>query len=129
MSQTTTATNLQTINTSKSASQPNVNQYFNNFYSDNFSIGADQNDAIVSYFEAYTGNSTAGQALAGAVIYTAQAQGLDPISILSKFQALPQGQLTSYLAAFLNISRVPTSVLGIKNSKIGTPAIARTILP
>ena len=124
--QVTTATNIQAPNLS--GGQNNSNQFFNNFYPAGFEIGA-ANDVIVAYFEKYTGNATSGRALAAAVIYTAQAQNIDPMQVFSDFQKLKPNELNSYLAAFLNFNRVPTSIIGIKTAPTTSPYIARSILP
>jgi hypothetical protein len=125
--QISTATNLSAPNLSNDPN--NAAKYFNNFISINFSIGA-ANDAIVAYFEEKTGDTNSGQALAGAVIYTAQMQGLDPMKVLADFQKMSNNELNNYLAAFLNFNRVPSSQLGIRQtSNSPNPVIARTILP
>jgi hypothetical protein len=124
--QLTTATNTQSPNLS--GTQNNASKYFNNFFAGDFDIGP-ANDAITAYFEKYTGNKSSGQGLAAAVIYTAQAQNLDPMVVLSEFQKLNSNQLNNYLAAFLNFNRVPTSQLGIKTTTNTNPYITRTILP
>lgn len=132
--QITTATNFQGpnlslgVNSTAPGGTNNAQQYFNNFFAGNFSIGA-ANDAIVAFFEQYTGSKSAGQQLAATVIYTAQAQNLDPMLLLSEFKNLTTGQINTYLAAFLNFNRVPTSQLGIKTSTTTSPFITRTILP
>lgn len=133
-SQVTTATNLQGPDIGNSqnnatGTQNNTAKFFNNYFSGDFTISADKNDAIVAYFEKYTGNATAGQALAATVIYTAQAQNLDPMSVLAQFQSLTQGQINAYLVAFLNFNRVPTSQIGLKTAPTVSPYVARTILP
>lgn len=126
MSQISTASNLQAPNLSND--QNNTPKYFNNFFGIDFSIGA-ANDAITAYFEKYTGNAESGKALAATVIYTAQAQGIDPMSALNDFQKLSPDQLNSYLAAFLNFTRVPTSLIGFKTTPNTSDYITRTILP
>jgi hypothetical protein len=132
--QITTATNIQApnlsggINSSQPGGTSNAQQYFNNFFAGNYSIGA-QNDAITAYFEQYTGNASSGQALAAAVIYTARTQNLDPMSVLAEFQKMSPGELNNYLAAFLNFNRVPTSTIGIKTTMSTNVYISRTILP
>jgi hypothetical protein len=132
--QLTTATNLQAPNLSAgvNATTPggtsNAQQYFNNFFAGNFDIGP-ANDALVAFFEKYTGSSTVGQQLAGTVLYTAQAQNIDPMALLTEFNQLSTGQLNAYLAAFLNYNRVPTSQLGIKTTTTTSPYITRAILP
>lgn len=123
--QISTATNVQAPDLSNSQQDPN--KFFNNFFALDFSVGAN-NDAIVSYFEKYTGNKSAGQALAAAVMYTAKAQNLDPMVVLGEFQKLGQGELNSYLAAFLNFNRAPTSQIGIKATATTSPFVTRTIL-
>jgi hypothetical protein len=124
--QITTATNLQ----APDASNPtgNANKYFTNLYTVDMSIGPNTNDGLVAFFEKYTGNKIAGQNLAGTVLYTAMAQGLQPMEVLGKFQKLSKGQLDSYLLAFLNSTRSPTSVLGIKTATKTSPYVARTVI-
>ena len=124
--QVTTATNLQGPDLNNTNQDPN--KYFNNFFALPFSIGA-ANDVIVAYFQEYTGSASAGNKLAATVIYTAQAQNLDPLAVLEQFKKMSKGQLDSYLAAFLNFSRVSTSTLGIKTSTNTSPYITRTSLP
>lgn len=123
--QITTATNVQAPDLSNAQQDPN--KYFNNFFAIDFSIGS-ANDAIVAYFEKYTGNATAGKALAAAVLYTAQAQNLDPMVVLTEFQRMPANELNNYLAAFLNFNRVPTSIIGIKTTQSTSPYISRSII-
>jgi len=127
-SQITTATNVTGPDLSAALSANNTNQYFNNFYSIPFNISAGANDAIVAFFEKYTQNTQAAQAMASSVLYTAFSQNLNPLTVLSEFEALPQGQLNTYLAAFLNISRIPTSMIGVNNGTKTSPFITRTIL-
>jgi hypothetical protein len=62
------------------------------------------------------------------VIYTALAQGNDPLKILDDFQKLAPGALSNYLAGFLNINRSPTSVLAVRTTKVNNPYIARSIM-
>lgn len=121
-----TATNISAPNLS--GVEDNPEKFFNNFFSVDFSVGA-SDDALVSYFESYTDNPTAGRALAAAVAYTAKAQNLDPMVVLADFQKLSHGQLNSYLAAFLNFNRIPTSQIGIKHTTQVSPFITRSILP
>jgi Rad3-related DNA helicase len=124
--QTSTASNLQGPNLQTPSAAGT--QYFNNLYSATYNISANANDAIVAFFENYTKSKTAGDNLAAAVTYTAMAQNLDPMSVLSQFQNLPSAQLTSYLTAFLNSSRAPTSFLGLKSSTRTSPFVTRTVL-
>ena len=123
--QISTATNL--AGPDLSGTQNTTQKYFNNFYSGSFEIGP-ANDAIVGFFEQYTKNRTAAKNLSAVVIYTAMAQNLDPMVVLSEFQKLPKGQLNAYLVAFLNANRAPTSVIGIKSTNNTNALVARSIL-
>lgn len=124
--QISTATNIQGPDLSSTKNNPQ--KYFNNFFARDFSIGA-ANDVITAYFEEYTGNPATGKTLAATVLYTAQAQNLDPMAVLAEFQKLTPGQIDNYLAAFLNFNRVPTSQIGIKQTTQASPYITRSILP
>jgi len=128
-SQSTTATNITAPDLTPATAKNKAPKYFNNFYATPFNVSAGTNDAIVAFFEKYTQNATAGKNMASAVLYTAMAQNIDPMSVLSEFQNLPRGELNSYLAAFLNISRAPTSSLGINNgTKTTSTYISRSII-
>jgi hypothetical protein len=126
--QVSTATNVTGPVANQNAQTNPAPKYFNNFYSIPFNVSANTNDAIVSFFEEYANNATTAQNLAASVLYTAQAQNIDPLTVLAQFQSLPKGELSSYLIAFLNSNRVPTSVLGVKKSLQTSPYVTRTIL-
>jgi len=121
----TTATNLNTPDTS--ISENDARRFFNNFYSQPLVAGP-AGDAVLGFFEQYVSNKQAAKNLAAAVIYTATAQNLDPIMVLAEFQRVPKGQLTSFLAAFLNANRSPTSLLGYRATQTTNQYISRTIL-
>lgn len=103
-------------------------RYFNNIYNPVVGISQNVNDAIYSYFEQYTQNKESAKILTQVVISTAQAQNIDPLIILADFQKLPDNELNAYLSLFLNLNRVPTSLLGVKLPPVTNPYISRTIL-
>ena len=103
-------------------------KYFNNFYQPTYSISPEINDTIVSYFQEQTHDLESAQLLAQAVYDTAQAQREDPLVVLDQFKALPQGELSPFLALYLNISRVPTSLLGVQNTPKTNPLVSRLIV-
>ena len=103
-------------------------QFFNNFYNKSYTISPNANDAIVSYFEGVADNKEAAQALAAAVIYTSLSQEVDPMSTLDQFTQLEPGELNVYLAMYLNLNRIPSSLLGITNKPITNKYVGRTIL-
>ena len=104
-------------------------QFFNNFYTKNYTISPNANDAIVSYFETFTGSKTAGAALAAAVVYTALSQEVDPMSVLDHFKTLKKGEINAYLALYLNLNRVGTSLVGVTQTPSTNKYVQRTILP
>ena len=126
VNQVSTATNvsgpdLQTKQTNNPA------KYFNNLYSDDLSTGP-SSDAILAFVESYVKNKEAARNLAASIEYTALAQGISPMKVLDDFKSVEPGQLNNYLAAFLNINRVPTSSLGIRHGSKASPFVTRSIL-
>jgi len=120
--------NIRSVNLSNNTSTP-AGQYFNNYFIQPTTISSNQNDAVIAYFQQVTnGNNQAAQILASTVIYTALSQGIDPMSIIQQFQAVPKGDLTLYLAMFLNLNRVGTSLVGKNNNPIVNKYINRAIL-
>jgi hypothetical protein len=122
------APNTGVVNISQNSST-SASQYFNNYYLTPTTVGTGQNDAVTAYFQEVTGgNLQSAQILASTVIYTAMAQNIDPMSILQQFQAVPAGQLNLYLAVFLNLNRVGTSLVGVNNQVNSNKYITRAIL-
>ena len=103
-------------------------KYFNNFFEPVYAISSNTNDAIVSYFQEQTNDLESAKLLAQAVYDTALSQREDPLAVLDQFRALPQGELSPFLALYLNISRVPTSLLGVQNTPKTNPLVTRTII-
>jgi hypothetical protein len=91
-------------------------------------ITANAEAAIVSFFQGLTGNNDAGKLLASSIIFTSAMQGIDPIGLIEEFKNLPAGQLTSYLAAFLNLNRISTSLLGVQNQPKVSKYVQRSII-
>lgn len=125
--QYSSATNLSGPDLSTASALNNAQRYFSNFPAKDFSVGP-ANDVIVAFFETYTSNQVTAKNLASAVLYTAQVQNLNPIAVLEDFQRLPKGQLDSYLVAFLNLTRAPTSSLGIKTKVQTNDYVQRAVI-
>lgn len=101
--------------------------FFNNYFSPDFTISENMNDAIVSFFQEQTGSKDSALLLAQAVINTAQQQNEDPMVVLEQFQKMPQGEMSAIMALYLNNTRVSTSLLGIKNVPKANKFVSRTI--
>ena len=106
-----------------------ADKYFNNFFEIPPVVSSNIDAAIVAYFEKITNNKQSARSLASAVIYTSKKQGIDPMSTLDEFKKVPEGNLSAYVALFLNLERVGTSFLGLSNQVKLNKYIERAILP
>ena len=107
----------------------NSKNYFNNFFINFNTISTAQSDVVQAFFEEFTdGDQSAADLLTSAVIFTSISQGTNPMDVLTQFAKLPNGQLNSYLAMFLNLNRVGTSYLGINNQPVINKYVQRSIL-
>jgi hypothetical protein len=71
-------------------------QFFNNFYLQQPTVGSSQNDAVVAYFQMITGDKETGRTVAGAVIYTCAQQNLDPLAVIEQLKKFSdKNRLTS----------------------------------
>ena len=102
--------------------------YFNNIFKPVVSLQSDMVDAVETYFEIITKNKTSARVLASAVIYTALSQGVDPLELVKEFQKMGSGQLNDALAAYLNLNRIPTSLIGTLNNPTPNQFVERAIL-
>ena len=74
----------------------NTQQYFNNFYVQQSSIGPSENDAVVAYFQMITGDKETGKTLADAVVYTCIQQNLNPVDVVEELKKFSdKNRLTS----------------------------------
>lgn len=124
----TYSTNLGEINTNAKQPSFNPDKYFNNFTLPPTNVTQNVNDAIQSFFENVTKNKRSAAILTSSVIYTSSTQGIDPMTALAQFQKLPPGQINEYLAMFLNLNRIGTSLLGISNQPRVNQFVQRSII-
>jgi len=103
--------------------------FFNNFYQPSFTVAQNVDDAIIGFFEKLTNNKQSARLLASSIIYTSVAQKIDPMDTLHKFASMDQFELNSYITIFLNLNRVGTSYLGIKNNPRVSKYVQRMVLP
>jgi len=106
-----------------------TSSFFNNYFRDPISASQFTNDAVVGFFENYTKNKDTAKVLAAAILQTADAQGIDPMTLVQEFQQLQGQELNAYLTFILNLNRVGTSLLGISNNPQQSQYIIRSILP
>ena len=124
----TTATNLTQVNTSADLNS-DASQFFNNYFQPTFTVRSDVDSAVNAYFEKISQNKQAAKILASSVIYTSLAQRVDPMAVLDRFRGMSPEELVAYTSTFLNLNRIGTSFLGIKNQPRVNRYVARSILP
>lgn len=120
--------NLEPVNLSPVDPRRDSTKYFNNFFIKDINVSADVSDAVIAFFDAYTGNRASAQILATSVILTSLAQKINPMSTLAEMKKVGRGQLDGYLTVFLNLNRIGTSLLGLNNQSRTNIYIRRSII-
>jgi hypothetical protein len=115
--------NINAIDIINGAKPNETDYFFSNYFTPTFTVSQNIDDAILSFFEKITENKEAAKVLASSVIYTSLARDMDPMEVLSKFSGMSDGELSSYVAVFLNINRVGTSYLGLN----GVPKVGKYV--
>lgn len=103
--------------------------FFNNYLQPNFNISSDLNSAVLAQFEKITGHTESARILASSVIYTSLAQKVDPMLVVDKIRTMSKEESMTYLGLFLNLNRVGTSFLGVKNRPRVSKYVERCLLP
>lgn len=67
--------------------------------------------------------------MASAVIYTSQAQRINPMEFVDRFRNMSAEEIANYTSIFLNLNRVGTSYLGIHNRPRVSKYVQRMIRP
>lgn len=120
-------TNLTTVDTSADLTT-DASKFFNNYYQPIYTVKSDVDTAVLAFFEKIAENRDAARIMASAVIYTSLAQRVDPMVVLDKFRSMNREELIAYTNTFLNLNRVGTSYLGIRNQPRAGRYVARSIL-
>ncbi len=103
-------------------------EYFSQVYDQPIELTQNVIDAIFAFFIARTENEETAHALVYTVIATALESAIDPMAMLDRFKGLDEYVLDAELATFLNLSRNPSSMLGVLNTPQVNNQISRTIL-
>ena len=104
------------------------NGYFNNIFKPVVALQSDMVEAVETYFEIITKNKASARVLASAVIFTALNQKQDPLAVVQEFKKMGTGEINEYLAAYLNLNRIPTSLIGVLNKPTPNQFVERAIL-
>lgn len=70
------------------AESSSTTNYFNNFFTADFTVTQNVDDAVIAYFEAITNNKDTAKVLASTVLYTAISQGIEPMSVIEELRNL-----------------------------------------
>lgn len=108
---------------------PGTEQYLNNFYKPGYTVSGNQNDFVTAFFESTTGNKEAAAILSSSVIYTAVAQGVDPVVIVEQMRQMSTEDREKFVSMFLNFNRVGSSQLGYRGPIKYRANIQRLIAP
>ena len=103
--------------------------FFENFFQGEGSITESQLDAVIGFFETRSDNKEAAYSLSIALLASAYGQGITPMEMLDQFRGMNAGQFDAYVAYFLNLSRFPSSAVGVSNVPSSGKYVVRAILP
>lgn len=106
-----------------------TNDFFENFFQGTGSITEEQFDAVIAYFENRADNKQTAYSLAVALLSGAYNQNITPMELLDQFRKVDARQFDLAVAFFLNLTRVPTSAVGVSNAPKTGKYVARSILP
>jgi hypothetical protein len=117
------------LNQSSANYSPGSDQFLNNFYKPGFTVSSKQNDFVLAFFETVTGNTESAKILSSSVIYTAIAQGVDPIVIVEQMRQMSDEDRDKFVSMFLNFNRIGSSQLGMRSPSKYRSYIERLINP
>ena len=113
------------LNSNKDVTQ----NFFEQYFDQRIAISENELNAIIGYFTSRTANKESAEALAVAVLTGSVEQDLSPMEVLDQFKKLSATQIDTYLAYFLNLTRYPTSLVGLSSTPVASQYVTRAILP
>ena len=103
--------------------------FFEQYFDQRIAISENDLNAIVGYFTDRTDNRQSAEALSIAVLSGSLQQNLSPMEVLDQFKKFDEKQIDTYLAYFLNLTRYPTSFVGLSTAPVASKYVTRSILP
>lgn len=105
-------------------------QFFNGYYNQEVTYSPEVYNQILSFFSARTGSKDAAQQLTQTVLTLTYNNGLDPLTVLTDFNAAAStSEFKLLLLTFFNTLRGPTSKIGFSNDIFKNQWVERNIIP
>jgi len=124
-------TNLPSQNLSTDPVQTAENKtrtHFNGFYEPSIAVDGSVWDIVYAFFLKTTGHSESAQAMAEAVLESANSQGLNPLDLIRDLGQFSGLELDQAICMYLNDTRRGTSLLGVSVQRIPNKHISRNII-
>ena len=103
--------------------------FFNGYFSQPLQVSDALWGQVYGYFYTLTNSADAANALAQSVITLTYNNNLDPLAVLSQFQAAPNNtNIKQLLISFFNSAKGSTSKLGYKRNNTTAPTVAKNII-
>jgi hypothetical protein len=111
-----------------SSTSPEI--FFNGYFSQPLQVSDAVWGQVYGYFLTVTNDAASASALAQAIIALTYNNNLNPLTVISQFQAAPNSSnVKQLLISFFNSAKGPTSKLGYTRNNTVSPNVSRNIIP
>jgi hypothetical protein len=119
-------TNLPT--SAQAASEAEIKQFFNKFYTTEVCFPAAEIDAVIGFFQRREFDTTSARTIAIVLLNQARSDDVNVFTLLETLKSIPTMQLSSVVAQILNSYREKTSLVGYRTSISDNSYETRNIL-
>ena len=119
-------TNLPTP--AQAASETEIKQFFDKFYTTEVSFPAAEIDAVIGFFQRREFDITSSRSIAIVLLNQARSDDVNVFTLLETLKSIPTMQLSSVVAQILNSYREKTSLVGYRTSISDNSYETRNIL-
>jgi hypothetical protein len=119
-------TNLPTP--AQAASETEIKQFFDKFYTTEVSFPAAEIDAVIGFFQRREFDITSARSIAIVLLNQARSDDVNVFTLLETLKSIPTMQLSSVVAQILNSYREKTSLVGYRTSISDNSYETRNIL-
>ena len=119
-------TNLPTP--AQAASESEIKQFFDKFYTTEVSFPAAEIDAVIGFFQRREFDITSARSIAIVLLNQARSDDVNVFTLLETLKSIPTMQLSSVVAQILNSYREKTSLVGYRISISDNSYETRNIL-
>jgi hypothetical protein len=119
---------MSTYSNNKNLSESKTVEFFNNYFSENLTVSANEFDTVFSWFKKKGFDDVASKSITQILLNQAKKDSTNIFKILDTMNSYSRDKISFIVAKILNATSGKTSKLGFESDRINNPEIKRNLV-